>query len=323
MKNHSKILAFLIVVLGLISCEENFVVQNEFKDAYVLNCLVNATSTKSLATISRTYEVKDKYSGQNYSERLIANALVYIKHGNDTIVFKDSTTTLTDSDGNEREVNFYYTNELRNTRSRDLFIVAVLPDGDTLKSETTVPSRIIFDYSFTGELVLSDEEFESFTIGWKDEFNDSPYYDPRLKIVYYKLIDGEYVMFTKRVPIKYDEYDGKKIPFYISPSFSKRITYSMDVFSDMMVQISDGDPDKQNYFISYAEIEVYTYDQFLTGYYIGSHFLDKYSIRLDEIDYSNIEGGYGLFASYDKVSQKIAIDPRYIKKYGYQAYFGK
>ncbi len=323
MRSILKILSIIIIAFGYLSCEENFSVQNEFEDAYVLNCLVDATSTYSIATISRTYEVKDKYSGENYSERLVANAQVFINHGNDVIVFKDSTTTIIDSDGNNREVHFYYTNELRNTLSRDLSLIAVLPEGDTLKSETSVPSRIIFEHSYTGGLVLSDEEFDSFTIAWKDEMNDSPYYDPRLKIIYYKLIDGDYVTFTKRVPIKYTDVGGTQEPIFISPSFSKSIIYSMDIFNDTMAQISEGDPDKQDYYISYAEIEVYTYDQFLTGYYIGSHFLDEYSIRLDEVDYSNIEGGYGLFASFDKVSQKIAIDPRYVRKYGYQPYFGK
>ena len=65
-------------------------------------------------------------------------------------------------------------------------------------------------------------------------------------------------------------------------------------------------------------LELYVFDRNLSGYYASVGKIgDSFSIRLDEIDFSNVEGGFGVFGSY--ISQKLAIafDEEYINSFGY------
>lgn len=315
----------ILIVLLVISCEDEFVLENDFREGFVLNCIIDANSSYNIATISRTYKERDDYPMQNYSDRFVKNADIYIKRGSTEFKLKDSLVTVQVGDNQSADISFYYTSQLTNTLSSFLSLVAILPNGDTLTSQTRVPSRITIVQSRTAKLVPPDDNSDSFDVTWKENDNETEnlYYDPRLRIVYYKLEDDEYVRYTEEVPIQYNSINGLRTPQYIKPSYSRIINYSMNIFDEIMKSISGGNEDKSNFFIEHAEIDVYTYDEYLTSYYIGTHLLEPYSVRLDEIDYSNVEGGFGIFGSFDKIEHKLAIDPRYIKSFGYEPYYNK
>jgi hypothetical protein len=317
-----KIISASLVII-LYACEDDLIIQSSFKEGYVLNCVIDANSAYQIATITRTYNSKDALSPQNFSDRFVENVELKITNRGAINIFMDSSVTIENSPGVYKDIRFYFTNDLRNTLSSTLYLTAILPGGDTLTSSTTVPSRITIDQGESANIIPPSEGASEFTVNWKENDNGQIYFDPRLKIIYYKLTDEQFVRYEKEIPIKYNQINGKRVPLYISPSFNSKIDYSMDIFNEIITGISEGDPDKSNYYIESAQIDIYTYDLFLTSYYIGTHMLDKYSIRLDEVDYTNIDGGYGIFGSFVKETRTIAIDPRYIKSFGYEPYFVK
>ena len=88
-----------------------------------------------------------------------------------------------------------------------------------------------------------------------------------------------------------------------------------------MQDIAKGDPEKENYFIKNAEFDVIILDDNLAPYYFSIQtFLDGFTVILDQQDYSNIEGGYGVFGSFFKQTHDLIIEPDYIRSYGYKTY---
>jgi hypothetical protein len=85
-----------------------------------------------------------------------------------------------------------------------------------------------------------------------------------------------------------------------------------------MKEISGDDPNKDHYIILTAIIDLLVFDRNLSGYYSSvASISDEFSIRLDEIDFSNIDGGFGVFGSYYKQSFVLFFDKLYVESFGY------
>ena len=84
-----------------------------------------------------------------------------------------------------------------------------------------------------------------------------------------------------------------------------------------MLQVSNGD-DKSNYRFLRIDFELLIFDQFLAGYISTTNwFFDNLSIRLYEPNYTNINGGLGIFGAYEFNVFQIALSSQYLDKLGY------
>ena len=82
--------------------------------------------------------------------------------------------------------------------------------------------------------------------------------------------------------------------------------------------ISQGDPNKKDYKIYGAVFTLMIFDENISNYYSTTNgFLDDFTIRIDEKDYSNIQGGLGIFGTYRTQSTGAVFTHNYIKSFGY------
>jgi len=91
------------------------------------------------------------------------------------------------------------------------------------------------------------------------------------------------------------------------------------VVNRSMREISAGDGNKSNYVIYGILIEVLSLDDNLTAYYNSTvKGKDPYSINLYETDYTNIDGGYGVFGIQIFSEAMINISYNYVTSFGYR-----
>ena len=100
----------------------------------------------------------------------------------------------------------------------------------------------------------------------------------------------------------------------------------MDVVTKFMQNISAGDNNKSNYSVEIKpKVEVLVMDEALSRYYSStSQSLNDLTVRLDENDYTNIEGGYGIFGTYiTKQYTAISFIATYLESFGYNVIFNQ
>lgn len=321
MRNYKKYLIFITIFLLSVSCDEELLIESKFREAYVLNCVLDANSNYQIATITRTYETRDNYPLENYVDRFVSDAEVYIIKGQKKFQLMDSILTLTTESSPSVKIPFYYIKNLNNIIGNELQIIAVLPSGDTLKSYTSVPTMLLIDYSDTDKIIPPSENAKSFKVSWNTNEVGELYFDPRLKILYYTEENGVLTEHFKDVPIKYENVGGIKLARYRLPSYSTSIVFSVELFRNTLQEIANEATDKSKCYVANAILEIYTFDKYLTSYYVGTHLMERFSIRLDEVDYYNIDGGFGIFGSFIKDNHTIAIDPRYLKSLGIEPFY--
>lgn len=317
MKNkffYSGLLALTILLGG---CEENFSPKAEFQQKYALNCIIRGDTTFQTASISMSYDVPgfDPYS--NHTDPFLSGATIRIWDGNDSVYFfRDSSVARSDTSRYNTPFHFYYLKGFQPKPLDSLEILAVLPNGKKLHAYTRVPDKVVFDTLSDG--IVPDSVKPDFTEYWLQNSNIG-WYIPKLLLYYRINVNGTVVTKTKEVALNYTVVNGVPTPVYPKPQRLVQITYKNRYLDSAMVQISRGDPNKGNYRVMAAILNLLIFDEDLSKYYSNMNgYYDDYTVRVDITDYTNIEGGFGIFGSFIKIEKLVVLTNDYIHSFGYQ-----
>lgn len=315
MKKKLLILLILFATLISFSCEEDFNPKTEFKERFILNCIVRGDTTLQLATLSRSYSIAGFDPYENRIDPFIGGADIRIWHKDDVYFLRDTIISRADTSRYNTPVNAYYLNGFLPGSNEVIEIKAVMPTGKTLVGKTKLPESVTF--ASGNDLFIPPIDKDNFTFQWQGQSNIG-WYLTRFLIYYSKIENGIEVFYNREIPIKYIIENGNWIPKFPAPSRSTKISFFNSSLDSVFTQISAGDPVKSNYTVRAGVFEVLIFDDNLSKYYSSINgFLDQFTVRIDENDFTNIEGGFGIFGSYIKQQRGVRISTEYIQSFGY------
>jgi len=317
------LIAIILSALCLLfnSCDNSFNPYGEYKESYVLTCMLRADSLGQIATITKNYpENSSEYTGLN---NWITGAEVTVWQGDAVYVFKDSTGIINDPVLGPKEISFYYHPDLKLLPDQPLEIEALLDFGKRLKATSTSPKSLIFT-NVASSTVIPPVGNDNFVVAWSTA-GPGDFYVARLMIRYLKKIDGVDTKFTYTVPVEYVMQNGNEVPVYATPHRNTSESFKFTAITRAMELISDGEENKALFTIYQNPIiEAIAMDENLSRYYsVGSDSFDDLTVRVNSTDFTNIDGGFGVFGSYIINNQTITkILPEYIQSFGYNVKFG-
>ncbi|MGK9477129.1 DUF4249 family protein [Melioribacter sp. OK-6-Me] len=310
-------LMLILFMLTILSCNDAFNPYGDLKEKYVLNCIVRADTNYQVALLSKSYisENFDPYS--NTEDKSIQNALVRLWSGNDNVVIlKDTIVERAPDDKYKSPYRIYYAENFKPVAGQPLEIEAILPDGRVLSSSTTVPQQITFSGALSDTLI-PPKKGDYIQVVWNSN-QTKPVFVVRLGIYYFKHEGGTKKRYIYVVPHSYVEYEGKFVPDYPEPITQSRFSYDMTTIDKAMKLLSEGESDKSKFEILSCILEVIALDENLSIYYNTTANADNaFSVKLDEKDYSNIKGGYGVFGAYNRNYYVLRFTHDYIRSFGY------
>ena len=308
------------VILTLISssCEENFSPKTDFVQQYALFCIVNGDTTYQSAFIEKSYNVEGLDPSVYEGNPFVEDAEVSIEYEGGEYLLRDSTMQI----GNN-EVQFFYTDDLKPDAGKEMKIRAGLPDGNVLTGSTTTPKsgNLSFQYQDVSSDTYIEQKSEGLFFIWHISGNDTAgiLYLPKLIVNYYKMESGINVLHHKEIPVSYFRNGNQYLPDFPIVSSDNTLSYEMEAVNRAMNEISQGDPDKFNYTIIDAEFQLLLLDDNLAPYYLTIQtFLDGFTVILDQQDYSNINGGFGVFGSFFKRVLHLSFSQDYVIGFGYR-----
>lgn len=302
-----------------ISCEEDFSPKAEFKEKYVLWCIVNADyiygNTSHYAVLAKTYDVDGLDPAANRIDPVLTGADIRLYADDIEYKFVQDTMNRADTTRYDSTFIYYRSAPVKLRFGSNLSITAKLPGGEVLSSETRLPLNMGLEFSEAfdkGISTINRDASSEWSVGW--ETNGDHLFFPSLVILYTKK-EGE-VVETKiqNVPLRYINNQ----PYY--PDYSKEpgVSYTFNAIDSAMAMLSAGDTMKENYTIKNFIFALLEFDTPLSYYYSSINgYLDNYSIRLDESTYSNIRGGLGIFGSTFYIARSFSVSGQYVQKFGY------
>ncbi len=311
-----KIIFFFFILLGL-SCKNVLDPNAPLKERYVLTGIMRSDTTLQIVTVTHTYRPSGSNTDPNSytTAPYILGAEVNLWYKEKLYEFRDTVLTRIDTSRYNEPVHCYYVNNLKPNSNEYIDIEALLPNGLLLQSTTKTPAAdsLTFFDSASDKLVSNQKFAKNITIKWKPF--DRVLYVPKVEITYYK--SGDLTKHFKEVPLLYFDDNGKSTPVFPKATSASAMTIDFKTITQALNEIAAGDA-KKNYSISDIKITVITYDPFLSAYYSSIQpAANGFVVTLDEPDYTNILGGYGIFGSYIKRSFKVNFDLQFLKDLGF------
>ncbi len=312
---------FLIAVAGLLySCKEDFNIQAEFRPRNILTCIIRPDTSFQVVTLSSSYEIEGLNPYSNTETPSILGADVKMWYNNQVYQFRDSTIDRIDTSRYSTPITFYYNNDLKPIGGRFVDLEALLPNGLLLTSETQVPDLESMSFVLSDTLVPPLGYRQEVELNWTKM--GELVYHPQFIIIYYNRVDHQ--KYEKEIPLNYSESSGAYIPNYPKPSSRNSFVFDMDVINRAMSEISEGDPVKSNYSIVEMKLKVMVYDKNLSAYYSSvQQFLDGFTVKVDQPDFTNVRGGFGVFGSINVKEYELKISGSYVESFGYIVGFGE
>lgn len=309
-----KLFALLTILLAALSCEDNFNPFGELKDEYVLNCIINGDTTFHTATITRSYMIENYDPYSNATDPNVVGAKIRIWSGDSTALFRDTSVARPTPTQYKIPYHVYYTKNFQPFVDKNLEIEAILPSGKKLSASTIPPNPIAFDYC---ESFIPSKKNSTINFRWNGGVLNQSYIT-RLSIYYLKVVGNERIFNQFVVPLRYDKVNNVTYAIYPRVSNDNFMMLEMSTISEAMQLISEGDSQKKNYEIIGAFFEVMALDKNLSAYYNATaRSMDAYSVKLDEVDYTNVSKGYGIFGMYLKDHWNLYFSHSYVESFGY------
>ncbi len=316
MKKFYIISSSLLFLLIFPSCDQSLNPKNDYNERYVLNCILSGDTTYQVAMISHSYEVDGYDPYTNTTDPAVTGADLRLWYNGSVYVFRDSVVSRLGNARYDDSLRIYYLDNVHIDFNKPIEIEALLPNGRRLKSSTTSAKEIIFDDKNSSK-VIPPVNTPLIDVYWN--MNESNgFYFPSFTVTYFKKVNGQTEKHTIEVPLKYTQEDGESVPVYPVVSNQSSIAFDPDVIEQTLMSISEGDPDKNNYSILLNNsIKVYSLDENLRRYYSSTSLDNNFTVRLDENDFSNISGGFGVFGSYIVKEYDIRFIDKFITELGY------
>jgi len=297
------------------SCDEEVNPKVPFTEKYILNFVIRGDTSYQIATLSNSYDVPGLDPYENINDPSIKNADIRIWHDDKVIVMQDTVIPRQDISRYKDSVYCYYLKDFSPVTGKPVEVRVITQSGNKLYANTKIPQVLLFD---SLDLRIPKDSQSFFSYVWQST-DESIYYIARFRI-FYRLTEPEGVsLLSKEVPVAYVEENGKKKPVYPKVTTQAFLIFQNEALDSAMKQIGGDEAVKSKYKIYDARLEVLIFDNALSKYYASIHsYLDEYSIRIDESDYTNVSGGLGIFGSYLKQNYRVVLKQEYVKSFGYE-----
>ncbi|MBN2570983.1 MAG: hypothetical protein JXA68_02540 [Ignavibacteriales bacterium] len=312
------IFILLLVLLNFLnSCDEGFEPYTDYDEKYVMHCILRGDTNYQTLILTKSYFTNEPNPINYKIDPSVENATIRVWYGDSIRFFTQTTGTRKDSSRYGSSVIFYENNDFTPPVDKELEIQIILSNGRKLSSITYSPSKLIFN-RWNSDTIIPSTDDDKITLKWTNVKN-SIYVKSRFTIVYSKYENGSWQKHIKEVPQYYVEKNGIYYPKYSDPNiYGSVMQIDMETFSRAMSEISEGDPNKENYIIYSCIAEVIAYDENLSKYYSAQkNSLNNYTINLNRSNFTNINGGTGIFCSYSVGYYFIRLRHSYINSFGY------
>jgi hypothetical protein len=308
------LLVSVLSSIYFLSCDNSFSPYAPFKEDYILNGIMRGDTSYQVVTLSHSYQPDNSNPLTYKTDPAIIGAHIEITYDNKIYVLRDSSIARTDTSQFDTPFSFYYTDSLRPDINKKISIKAVLPNGKILTAETTTPNANSNYYDFfepTSDIIFPPNNGRSPVINWKNLGNYI--YAPDLNINYQ--VAGDSDLYKIELPVRFDA-DGA--PVYAQPTNADFMSFDSSAVRVTLDKLADKYGGKSKVKIINITLNLLVFDEYLSIYYSSLQLgLNGFTVTIDNPDYSNIKGGYGIFGCYEKVTLPIYITSNYLNQLGF------
>jgi len=242
----------------------------------------------------------------------VSGTVVRVSKGGSLTIFRDTLLIVVKSVGDTVKIPAFVTYELSIERGARYALSVVSPSYSEVSAIVSVPSRGVL--STLGNLILQspwDYNMDLDIIVSMTLSPDTKGFFVRFFLNYEVLRNGTWASESVEVPIKLQDSNGLANINGVYPSLGVRTTsrsptgfaverkgYMNSEYRKVLTLIY-AEYGSQNIRMKKAVFQLIQVEDNLFNYYfVANNFADKFSIRIDQPEFTNINGGFGVFGAF-------------------------
>lgn len=316
MKNKYLTLTFVLITVFVFACKNEVEPFADFKKKYVINCILDESSYVQSVTITHSFNEKEKVNDGVSHE--VRNAKIKITDGINIYTFTEKKAKRLNTSLYQDSVICYTCSAFKPEQGKKYELIAELEDGAKLKSNTIIPTARLKKI-FLDQLYLDDKKEFKFLYSYLNLPNITEYHVlPRLHFVYKYRQNGNFITKDVILPASKIVKDGKTKYLNHKMMIYPYAYYNTETLFDYFQELFAADTVKSNYELLGTKLEMFIMDKNLGRYYKTNESASEgVNILLDTYDYSNIEGGLGVFGSFVRNNDYIFLFPLFFSEKGF------
>lgn len=311
-RTRSVILDYFLVlcVVGLssvvlsVGCRNSFEPKGPFVEKLVVYSILSPDQPAQFVRVHRTYD-PPSFDSPMHASAAVEDAMAVIRESSLTYVLADTILTRLDKSRYKEDIKAFFTTSIQSFHGKTFELTITSPSLGIARSSITIPTKPSMSYE--GHSAL-----------------DNPEPSPNPRIRFSAVLSSQTAGYLIRMLLECEVQRGDKwevrrveVPIGFKLVGEGNIVYENGIFPKMTrnqsMNAAQGFPNnaylstlskvrnegfekvifkKVVFTLMQAERNLYAY------YNIANAFQDPASIRVDQPEYSNIQGGYGLFGGY-------------------------
>lgn len=309
---------FLLGACVLISCDSEFNPKGPYAERMVIYSILMTKTDTQYVRLYTTYDPPAFDPSEIHEERSIRNATVIIRQGDAAVQFRDTIVARDNPQRYGPSVPAYIGYPFSVAGLETYSLTVESPSHGSLTATTTMPGKgditvlnpfvLRSPQSFNENIIVSARitpPAQGFLlrmyIDYEVRFNDA--WSPQRTEVPKEVVDaGEerrfvYPQLVRRttVPVSARSLNAESVVFTNS-AYEAVLQQLFNDYGSENLRFS-----KVVLILTQVDANLYTY------YNLANGFQDEFSIRTDQPDYSNIQGGYGVFGAMTEDSTLIGL----------------
>ncbi len=299
-----KSIPFLIATLLVIGCDEAFEPNGPYQPQLVLYSVLDAGTDTQFVRLQTTVDPRSYDPFAPFSPPAVTGATVVLQDNGISYTFRDTVISVTEGSGT-RLVPAYVHYQCRIVSNRQYQLTAVVP-GFPVVTATAIGLNSAFLHQVNTKVLFNPINQEDISF---DLFlgRNAKAYLLLFTIEYERLRNGVWIM--QRYDVPSSVIDGKKIYPQISLSpgiepFNK--VFPLTLYNAAIAEIRSNPLDTVRF--GTAVFTLLQFDTPLYTYYsVANNYPGGSTLRLDEPDFSNVSGGYGVVGVTNKFVARYAL----------------
>jgi len=309
----------ILFLFVIVACEETFSPSAPFRPRLVVYSILSTESDTQYVRLYTTYSPPNDDPIQNPDERPVTDAQVIIADGVVNYTFRDTVIPRADTSRYRSDVRLYYCYPMKPQSGKTYALTCISPAYGQITATARIPDAAVLNIPATATYVLDNPatnlgkgagvsfELSSLTAAYLVRFHivftaEDPWEseDRRQKEKVYQVplkrkpIDRLY----ERCQITFPQVTPRKTPHVTASPVRGEKTLSYFEFPFPAYNESIEQIQRAHFDVKFRRAVFYLiqFDDALYKYYATANpFEDRYSVRLDQPVFTNINGGLGVF----------------------------
>lgn len=289
---------FLCCALVLIAgCDNSFDPKEEYQERIVVFAVLDVTSPVQVVRLERTFDAAGTNPNEPIGKQPVTDAKVRIQTNKRTFTLTDTLVDI----GAGTMKKIWITRELLPVEGAVYTLLVEVPGLPAISSQATVPSRA-FVQLLAPDVAGLRKGVELRAGAISTSATPRGFYF-RLWITGEKTVNGKRVELRYEIPRGIDPKTGNTE--YTKPSRDISVEFPTEFLADLRARLEQTDSTQNIQVVGTA----YSLDTYLYAYYQTVRgFDDPVSVRQDKPDFTNIDGGIGVFGAISTDSVRISYN---------------